>query len=925
MKHRIREQILTLLVSLAGFYAGAQPAVQYPQVTVFFKQATLREFTDSLHKQTGYRFYFDNSQFDSIAINLTVNAQPLTRVLELAFANTPVKFSIDDHHHVFITKGLIVQTTLPQGFFAKEEPGKDTLGGKLVDYLESGLKSDTIALENKLFIIGERSQLKTKGPYIINGYIRDGSTGEPVVGATLIVEGEKSGVATDQFGYYSIAVKTGRHTINIQSVGMRDTKRQILVNSEGKLNIDMKSQVMTLKRVIISAEKASNIKSVQMGVQRLDIKTIKLVPVVFGESDILRVALTLPGVKTVGESSTGLNVRGGSVDQNLILFNDATVYNPSHFFGLFSAFNPEAVKDVELFKSSIPAKYGGRLSSVLEISSREGDKKKITGSAGVGLLTSRLNIEGPLVKDKTSFMLGGRTTYANWLLGLLPDQYKNSKASFYDLNLMISHEINKKNNLYFTGYLSADHFNLNNDTTYGYGNKNLSLKWKHVFNSKLFSVLSGGYDGYQYSISSGQSPPEAYKFSFNINQSYFKANFNYFSSRKHTFEFGLNTLLYQINPGTYQPEGKQSLAVLTQVQQEHALESALYLSDKYMLSDDLAIEAGIRYSVFNYMGPQSINNYPPGVPRTSQDIVGATTYGAGQIIKTYQGPEYRASARYIFSQDFSLKAGYNTQRQYVHLISNTAAMAPTDIWQLSGPYIRPEFGDQISLGLYRNFKSNTIETSVEVYYKDITGYLDYKSGAQLVLNPHLETDVINTKGQAYGVEFQVKRTAGKLNGWLSYSYSRTLLKQDDPLAGELINSGRWYPADYDIPHELTMVSNYQFSHRYIASLNATYSTGRPITLPIGKFFYAGSERTLYSDRNAYRIPDYFRMDFSFLIDGNHKLNQLFHNSWSIGVYNLTGRKNPFSVYYVSQNGVVTGYKLSIFGSAIPFVNYNVRF
>jgi TonB dependent receptor/CarboxypepD_reg-like domain/TonB-dependent Receptor Plug Domain len=925
VKYCVPEGIFILLFFFAGFPAKSQDSNQGPPVTGDFKQSTIQGFTDTLQQQTGFHFYFDPAQFDSISITVTAQSIPLAKVLELAFAGTNLHYSIDNHKHVFITQTLLVQTSLPDGFFDDAETRKNKQTGTLIDYLEHARQKDTIALENKLFVIGEKTQPGKTVRLIINGYVRDISTDEPVVGASLFIEDEKTGVSTDQFGYYSIALKRGRHSISIQSIGMRDTKRQVLVYADGKLNIEMKSQVMTLKKVIVSAEKASNIKSVQMGVQRLDIRTIKRVPVVFGEADVLRVVLTLPGVKTVGESSTGLNVRGGSVDQNLILFNDATIYNPSHFFGLFAAFNPEIVKDVELYKSSIPAKYGGRLSSVLEVNSREGDKKKVTGSAGIGLLTSRLNIEGPLVKDKTSFILGGRTTYANWLLGLLPDQYKNSKASFYDLNLLISHEINKKNDLYFTGYISSDHFNLNNDTTYSYGNRNISLKWKHIYSKKLYSLFSSGYDGYQYAISSLTNPLDAYKFSFNINQSYFKANFNYYASTNNTIEFGLNSLLYKLDPGTNQPVGKQSLVVLDQIQAEHALETALYASDKYTITDALTVEGGVRYSVFNYLGPQSLNNYPPGVPRTADDILGTTYYGPGKIIKTFKGPEFRLSTRYLLSENLSLKASYNTQRQYIHLISNTAAMAPTDIWQLSNPYIKPEFGDQVSLGLYRNFSANTIETSVEVYYKDITDYLDYKSGAQLVLNPHLETDVINTKGRAYGVEFQVKRTAGKLNGWVSYSYSRSLLKQDDPLAGEMINEGKWYPADYDIPNDFTLVSNYQLSHRYGVTFNASYSTGRPITLPIGKFFYAGSERTLYSDRNEYRIPYYFRTDLMFYIDGNHRLDQKLHNYWSFGVYNMLGRKNPYSVYYVSQNGIVTGYKLSIFGSAIPFINFNVRF
>ncbi|HEX9513838.1 MAG TPA: carboxypeptidase-like regulatory domain-containing protein [Puia sp.] len=897
------------------------------RVTVDFKQTPVADVLQELEKQTGYRFFYDTTDFDSTKIDIKADAQLFTSVLDKIFSGTDISYSLDRQEHVFIGKGEAIRTDLPPGFFDKGAADKEASGkgDSIRDYLEEAGKPQVATLENKLYVIGEKITGPLQGIVNVAGYTLDAKTGEPVVGASIYVENPRIGVSSDQYGYYSISLPRGRHILNIQSIGMRDTRRLLLVYGDGKMNIELRTQVLTLKKVIVSAEKASNVKRTEMGVQKIDIKTIKQVPVVFGEADVLRVVMTLPGVKTVGEASTGLNVRGGSADQNLVLFNDATIYNTAHFFGMFSAFNPEVVKDVELYKSSIPARFGGRLSSVLDINSREGNKKNITGSAGIGLLTSRLNIEGPIVKDKTSFILGGRTTYANWLLADLPSQYKNSRASFYDLNLNISHEINKKNSLYFTGYLSQDHFNLNNDTTYGYGNRNLSLKWKHIFNNKLYSLLTTGYDRYQYSISSGQNPVNAYKLGFDINQVYFKAHFNYFLSASHTLDFGLSTLRYRLHPGSYDPMGHQSLVVGDTLQTEQAQESALYLSDRYTISNSLSVEGGIRYSLYNYLGSSLVNNYAPGQPVSGDNLLGATKYGPDKVIKTYGGPEYRLSARLVLTENVSLKAGYNTQRQYIHALSNTTAMAPTDIWKLSDPNIRPQHGDQISLGLYRNFKANTIETSLEVYYKRIGDYLDYKSGAVLVMNHHIETDVLETKGKAYGVELLIKKLTGKFNGWFSYTYSRTLLRQDDPNAGELINKGRYYPANYDKPQDVTVVSNYRVTHRFSVSLNATYSTGRPITLPIGVFNYAGSQRTLYADRNAYRIPDYFRTDLSMNIDGNHKVHQKTHNSWTIGVYNLTGRKNPYSVYYVSENGFVNGYKLSIFGSAIPFVNFNIRF
>ncbi len=468
-----------------------------PLVSGKFKSISTENFLIKLEQQTGFHFYFDASQLDSSEVDIEVNKKPLPEVLKLAFANTNIGFAIDAPN-VFISKGQIVHTQLPGNFLVKRkdnEPVTET-DSSYNDYATAE-NEETLQKQNSRYAVGEQNQSNKQGQNTITGFISDRKTEEPVIGASVHVDNTTINVATDQYGYYTISLPVGVHTLSIQSVGMKDIKREIMVYGNGRFNIEMQGQIITLKRVVVSAEKVNNIKSLQMGVQNLDIKTIKQVPVAFGEADVLKVVLTLPGVKSVGEASTGLNVRGGSTDQNLILFNESTIYNPSHFFGLFSAFNPEVIKNVELFKSSVPAKYGGRLSSVLEINTKEGNKKNISGSAGIGLLTSRLTLEGPLIKDKSSFIIGARTTYANWLLNLLPNQYKNSKAGFYDFDININHEIDKKNSLFLTAYMSKDHFNLNSDTSYKYGNNNISLKWKHIFNNKLYFLVSGGYDNYQ--------------------------------------------------------------------------------------------------------------------------------------------------------------------------------------------------------------------------------------------------------------------------------------------------------------------------------------------------------------------------------------------------------------------------------------------
>jgi len=904
---------------------GSKPLL----VSGSWRGMTFEQFAKAVESNTPVHFYFIPAQLDSITLDLTVKDQPLEKVLDDVFRGTALHYSIDANGHIFVSKGLRVQTGLPETFFEHAPPVGDSSArrqGIIATYAdEKGKKQKSGTSESKLYEIGVKTNQIKQGVAVLSGYIRNSRSGEPLAGAALFSDAPAVGASTDRYGYYSISLPRGHHVLNVQGLGMRDSKVQLILYSDGKLDIDMREQVTTLKEVVISAQKTANIRQVQMGVEKLTIQTIKQVPTVMGEADILRVVLTLPGVKTVGEASTGFNVRGGAANQNLILFNDLTIYNPSHFFGLFSAFNPDVVKDIELYKSSIPAKYGGRLSSVLDITSREGNKKNFSGTAGVGPLTSRITLEGPIVKDKTSFILGGRMTYANWLLQLLPDQYKHSRGSFNDLDLTISHQLNAKNNLYFTGYLSNDKFNLNSDTTYKYGNRNLSVKWKHTFSNKLSATLSAGYDQYRYLVGSGGNAVNAFKLDFDIRQASAKTDWTWYLNARHTIDFGASAIRYTLHPGAYNPDGPKSLVAPDILAKEQALESAAYIADRYNISAKLSLNAGLRFSHYDFLGPHTENIYAPGQPVLESNLTGTKEYGSGKVIRTYQGPEYRLGLRYMVTNSFSVKAGYNSLRQYIHMLSNTTAIAPTDIWKLSDRNIKPQSGDQFSVGFYKNLHSNTIETSVEVYYKRLKDYLDYRSGAILIMNHHIETDVLNSKGRAYGLELMIKKTTGKLNGWISYTWSRTFLRTDDPHAGELVNNGKDYPADFDIPHNVTLVGNFKVNHRFSLSMNAVYATGRPITLPIARYYYGGSQRVLYADRNANRIPDYFRTDFSMNIDGNHKVHQWSHNSWTVGVYNLTGTHNPYSVYFVSENGRVNGYKLSIFGSAIPFVNFNIRF
>ena len=682
-----------------------------------------------------------------------------------------------------------------------------------------------------------------------------------------------------------------------------------------------------LAEIVVVAGRQSTVKSTTMGSEKFKPQILKNIPSAFGESDIMKIVLTLPGVTTIGEASSGYNVRGGATDQNLILFNGGTVYNPLHLFGLFTSFNSDAVEDVELFKSSIPVEYGGRISSVLKVVSKEANMRKLTGSASIGALTSKANLEIPVVKDHVSLLLNGRTTYSDWILKKLPEKsgYRNGIANFYDLGGVLTWKLNNKHRFKVYGYWSNDKFSFSSDDNYGYQNRNISAEWRSILNEKITATLSAGLDHYDYFNEDRGVSTMAARLSFGIDQLWGKLHIRQRLTEKAVLTYGLSVQHYDVQAGKYEPVGEASRINTTQLQKEKALESAAYIDYERSLTEKLSISAGLRYSVFNALGPRDVNYYDES-ELPSEETLLETRHETG-VIKTYQAPELRLSVRYALQENLSLKAGFNTMHQYIHKVSNTSIMSPTDIWKLSDLNIKPQSGWQAAAGIYHETAGKDYEFSAEVYYKHISDYLNYRSSAVLLMNPHLETDVISTKGKAYGVELQVKKPIGKVNGWVSYTFSRSLLRQDDKGVEMPLNGGDWYPSEYDRPHEVKAVLNFKFTERYSLSSNFNYATGRPTTVPAGKYYDSSNQKFMsyYTDRNTYRIPDYMRLDLAFNIEPTHKLTSFLHTSFSIGVYNALARKNAYNIYYVTEGGRVKGYKLSVFGSAIPFVSLNIRF
>ncbi|MEA4868935.1 MAG: TonB-dependent receptor [Rikenellaceae bacterium] len=911
----------TLICFILIFFAAFAQVKNETEITV--NNITLDSLRRVVNERTAFElFYRLESPADTFKVSLSFSDNSLQRRLEGALAGTGYTVTVVDNN-IYLLKNVGIFLSLPEGyFFDKNKSGASS------DYLGAVTYSDNVArFDNKVYKIGDPNSPKGSGRAVLTGYVTNIDTGEPIPGASVFIAAPNTATTTDAFGFYRILLPPGQNTLEIRGYGLEDAKLTLEVFGDGDLNILAKDKVYPLKGIVLTAESTQKMRSTQIGLERVRIDRIKHVPAAFGEADVMKIVLTLPGVKSVGESSGGFNVRGGATDQNLILFNEGTLYNPTHLFGLFSAFNPDVVSDIELYKSTIPAKYGGRISSVLEINSRNGNSNKITGSAGIGLLTGKVHVEGPIVKDKTNFIFGARTTYSNWILKLLPEEsgYNNGTASFQDFSLGLNHKIDSRNTVYLYGYYSGDGFKFNPDTTYNYSNMNWSVKWRNIINDRHNLVVSAGYDQYNYESEEKGNQVNAYNMKFDIRQAFLKANFNWLKNERHSVNYGVNSVFYNLAPGTLAPASGESLVVARTLEKERAAEVSLYISDSWNIADRLSIDLGLRYTFYSAFGPKNWYKYGNEI-RDESSITDTVFTPAGSMVKPYHYPEFRISARYSLTDNLSFKAGFNSMKQYIHMLSNTSSVSPTDIWKLSDANIEPQNGWQAAGGLYSNIFGSKVELSVEGYYKKMNNYLDYKSGAILNMNESIERDVLKTTGRAYGIEVLAKKPLGKLNGWLSYTYSRTQLRGSGEKESYSVNGGDWYNAAYDKPHDIKLIGNYKFTQRFSISFNMDYSTGRPVTIPIAKYYYGDGYRLYYSERNAYRIPDYFRMDFSINIEPSHNLTLFTYSTITIGVYNVTGRKNAFSVYYDTNSGrKIQGYKLSIFGAPIPYITYNIKF
>mgnify|MGYP001820751142 FL=1 len=732
------------------------------------------------------------------------------------------------------------------------------------------------------------------------------------------------GASTDANGHYALLLPRGQHTIEFRRVGMKSTIRNLIVYSGGSYNMEMEELINQLEEVTVSAEQENQVLNMRMGTEKINIKMLKQIPMSLGEVDVIKSSLLLPGVQSVGEAAAGYNVRGGSTDQNLMLLNDAPILNPSHFFGFFSTFNSDVIGDVTLYKSGIPAAYGGRISSVMDVRLKEGSKEELKVSGGISPVTGRLMVEGPVTK-KASYILSGRSTYSNWILKQLTDKrLQKSKAGFYDLQGMINFNINQKNLISLAGYYSKDKFDFYEVNAFNYVNGAATLKWHHDFKPNLFADFSAIMSDYSYQVNTVENPLAMKGMKYRLDQRLAKAGFTYFPSDRHKINFGLNFTYYDLAAGEQVPLNDSSNVMHKKLEEQQALESSVYISDVYSISPSLTISGGLRYNVYALLGPGSEYQYAGDAPLSPESLLDTLYYSAGEILSLYPNLEFRISSRILLGSGLSLKIGFQRMYQYIYMISNTAAISPTDIWKLSDNHLQPQRGDQYSMGIYRNFGRNTIEASIEGYYKDLDNIIDYKSGASLLMNEQIETVLLNGQGRAYGIEFMLKKNRGSFTGWLGYTYARILHKVDGEYDEEVINDGRYFPALYDKPHDLKLVINAKLSRRFNLSCNFVYTTGRPITYPVGYFQYGGGTRFFYSDRNEYRVPDYIRLDLAATYHGNLLAKKFIHSSLTFAVYNVLGRNNPYSIYFRLEEGVVNGYKMSIFGQPIFTLTYNFK-
>ncbi|MCB9354010.1 MAG: TonB-dependent receptor [Saprospiraceae bacterium] len=724
----------------------------------------------------------------------------------------------------------------------------------------------------------------------VSGNVKDAANGEDLIGATITVrELPGTGITSNAYGFYALSLPPGQYTLRFNYLGYTPLEKPVdLTKSDQTLHIHMQASAAQLAEVEIKAIRDDrNISNNEMGVARLSPAEIRSVPVIFGEPDILKTLQLMPGVQSAGEGNTGFFVRGGASDQNLILLDEAPVYNASHLLGFFSVFNSDAIKDVTLYKGNMPAEYGGRASSVLDVRMKEGNNQKFGVSGGIGLIASKLTVEGPIVKDKGSFVVSGRRTYADMFLKLSKEEsVRKSSLYFYDLNMKSNYRLGERDRIFLSGYFGRDNFGMRDLFGFDWGNATATLRWNHLFSEKLFSNTSAIFSNYNYKIRLETDSSSSLAINSGIRDLNFKQDFGWFLSESHTVKFGANAIYHRFAPGEIKTGEGSSFNSMV-LEDRYALESSAYLQDSWTISPRLSAEIGIRYSRFNYLGPGTAYDFDQ-----DGNVTGEEEYGEWENIKTYGGWEPRLSLRYQLNDVSAVKASLNRNYQYMHLLSNSTTGTPTDLWMPSTNNIDPQISDQVAVGYFRNFADNTLEFSMEAYYKRMNNLIDYRNGADLFFNKTIESELVYGKGEAYGMELLLRKTRGRLTGWVSYTLSRTLREFD------AVNDGDPYPARQDRIHDLSIVGMYDISRRWKFSATWVFNTGDAATFPSGSYEFEGRRIPYYTERNGYRFPNYHRLDLGATFIA--RKTSRYESSWNFSVYNAYGRQNTYAISFAAN-------------------------
>ncbi len=883
-------------------------------------------FVQKVEQAQGIRFFYDEKLIPDFAVQVPGDKEGLMQVLRHNLQAMGLYASMDGAGNVFLTRDAPLRTQLPADFFEEKAPPvvvapvAENEDDSMPGFLDTQEAFSTQNLVVGDAMAGSKSRLAT-----LSGYLTSAEDGGSVIGASVAITELEKGALSNQAGFFTLTVPKGNYTLLIRSLNYKEASYQLELLSSGQVALKLTPKLLELEGVELTARRDNPVQSSQMGYERLSVERVKEIPLVLGERDIIKVAQLLPGIQSVGEGAAGFNVRGSPADQNLFYINKVPVYNTSHVFGFFSAFNSDAISDFALSKSNIPAKYGGRLASIFDVTAKQGNQRRYTASGGISPITGRLLVEGPIQREKSSFLVGLRSTYSDWLLQQVPNpDYQNSSARFADGIANLSFEIGANNRLNVFAYYSYDRFSFAGTADYAYENTGASATWSRFFRQKHSLDFSLIYSRYSQEVANRETALEAYLQNNAISHKESRLDFSLRPSNRHEITFGANAILYQVDRGSFLPYDAASQWNALDLGNEKGFESGIYLSEQWEPNDRISISGGLRYNYYRFLGPQSVYEYLPGGPLTEQNILDTLSFAGNANIRSYDGLDYRIAARYLIGPRFSVKASANRLHQYAFLLSNTIALAPSDKWKLSDYHIGPMVGNQYSLGFYAQLNRNTLELSVEGYYKDVSNLVEYKDGADLLINEAPEQDVLQGDLEAYGIELMLKKPFGRLNGWVNYTYSRALVTVDGELPEERINFGERYPASYDKPHAFNLVSNLKFSRRISLSGNVVYSTGRPITYPTTVYYQNGIQLINYSARNEYRIPDYFRVDLSLKLEGNLRAEKLLHGSWVLSVYNLTGRDNAYSVYFTSQSSTITGYRVAIFGSPIFSLAYDFK-